>query len=86
MPAPERHDTLARVKELLRTNDALLLSLIEAMFAGEDIGYFIADGHMSVLEGSLGFLPRRVLVHDTDVPRATRLLKDADLAHELAAD
>lgn len=73
------------MKELLRTNDLVLLSRIEAMFETEEIGYFIADGHMSVLEGSLGFLPRRVLVHEPDFLRAKRLLTDADLAHELGA-
>ena len=68
----------------MRTNDAVLLSRIEAMFEDEGIGYFVADSHMSVLEGSLGFLPRRVLVHDADFAQAKRLLRDADLAHELA--
>lgn len=72
------------MKELLRTNDAVLLSLIEAIFDDAAIGYFVADQHMSVLEGSLGFLPRRVLVHDDDLPQARRLLIEAGLAHEIA--
>ena len=84
MPVRPGRDNVGRVKELLRTNDAVLLSRIEAMFEAEEIGYFIADHHMSVLEGSLGFLPRRVLVHELDVSRARRLLTEADLAHELA--
>ena len=71
------------MKELLRTNDAVLLSRIEAVFEDAGIGYFIADVHMSVLEGSLGFLPRRVLVIEEHHTRARRLLTDVDLAREL---
>lgn len=73
------------MKELLRTNDPVLLSLIEAMFEDDGIAYFIADQHMSVLEGSIGFLSRRVLVHEDDYARARRLMIDRDLAHELPA-
>ncbi len=74
------------MKELLRTNDAVLLSRIEAEFDHAGIGYFIADGHMSVLEGSLGFLPRRVLVIEDHYARARRLLTEVDLAHELPVE
>lgn len=73
------------MKELLRTNDAVLLSVVEAMFEDEGIAYFIADRHMSVLEGSAGFLSRRVLVHEDDFARARKLVIDRNLAHELPA-
>ena len=73
------------MKELLRTNDAVLLSLLEAIFEEDGIAYFIADQHMSVLEGSVGFLSRRVLVHEDDFARARRLMIERDLAHELPA-
>jgi hypothetical protein len=69
--------------ELLRTNDLVLLSRVEAIFNDEGIGFFIADQHMSVLEGSLGFLPRRVLVRDEDLARARRLLDELGLSKEL---
>ena len=41
---------------------------------------------MSIIEGSLGVLPRRILVHDDDNSQARQLLRDAGLAHELRAD
>jgi len=41
---------------------------------------------MSVLEGSLGILPRRVLVAEDDVSAARRLLQEAGLGHELRPD
>jgi hypothetical protein len=44
------------------------------------------DQNMSVLEGSLGILPRRVLVAENHELKARRLLKDAGLGHELRPD
>ena len=69
--------------ELLRTNDLVLISLVEAIFHGEGIRYFVADTHMSGLEGSAGFLTRRVLVDEDQLGRARRLLVEAGLDHEL---
>jgi hypothetical protein len=69
--------------ELLRTNDLVLISAVRAILAEDDIVVCIADDHMSALEGSLGFLPRRVLVGDRDLTRARRLLEDAGLGGEL---
>jgi hypothetical protein len=69
--------------ELLRTNDLILISLVESLLSAEQIGFFVADQHMSAVEGSLGFLPRRILVEADAVARARRLLADAGLAEEL---
>lgn len=74
------------MKEIVRTNDAVLVSAIGALFDGAKIAHMVLDQNMSVLEGSLGILPRRFLVADEDVPRARRLLSDAGLAHELRPD
>ena len=72
------------MKELLRTNDIVLISLVEALLKGEGIGCFVADEHMSSLEGSLGFLPRRVMVEADRLGQARRLLEDAGLTGELS--
>lgn len=72
------------VTELLRTNDAVLISAVEALLKGGGIECMVADKYMSVLEGSLGVLPRRVLVADSEADRARKLLKDAGLGHALA--
>jgi hypothetical protein len=69
--------------ELIRTNDLVVISLVEAILKGERIGCFVADQHMSAVEGSLGFLPRRVLVAEGDAVRARRILSEAGLAGEL---
>lgn len=74
------------MRELLRTNDAVLVSAIGALLDGARIPHMVLDQNMSVLEGSLGILPRRVLVADDYLLAARRLLTDAGLAHELRPD
>lgn len=71
------------MKELLRTNDLVLISAVEAILTEEGIAYMVADQHMSVLEGSAGFLARRVLVVDEDETDARRILTEAGYAGEL---
>jgi hypothetical protein len=71
------------MEELVRTNDLVMISAIEALLTAADIPCLVLDTHMSVLEGSLGIIPRRMLVPDEDVAQARRLLRDAGLAHEL---
>ena len=69
--------------ELLRTNDLVLISVVECLLESDDIAFFVADQHMSAMEGSLGFLPRRILVDADEADRARRLLAQAGLAEEL---
>jgi hypothetical protein len=72
-----------RLRELVRTNDIVLVSAIGALLDGANIHHLVLDQNMSVIEGSLGVLPRRILVHEDDNGRARQLLIDAGLAHEL---
>jgi len=74
------------VKEILRTNDAVLVSAVEALLQGAGIPHLVLDRNMSVLEGSLGILPRRVLVEESYSRSARLLLEDAGLARELRPD
>jgi hypothetical protein len=74
------------VRELVRTNDVVLVSAIEALLNGADIQHLVLDQNMSVLDGSVGAIPRRILVHDDDNRQARQLLTDAGLAHELRPD
>ncbi|HZZ62592.1 MAG TPA: DUF2007 domain-containing protein [Roseiarcus sp.] len=69
--------------EILRTNDLVLISAIESLMRAAGVGFFIADQHMAAVEGSLGFLPRRILVEARDEARTRRLLTEAGLAAEL---
>lgn len=69
--------------EIMRTNDLVLLSAVEALLRSAKIAVLIADQHMSSLEGSVGFLPRRLLVQADDANQARRLLRDAGMAQSL---
>jgi len=69
--------------EVLRTNDLVLISKAEAVLTDARIKVFVANRHISAVEGSLPFLPRRLLVASETAPRARRLLTDAGLGSEL---
>ncbi|ARE41276.1 Flagellar biosynthesis/type III secretory pathway ATPase [Rhodovulum sp. P5] len=64
------------MKELIRTNDPTLIAYATALLQGEEIDCFQMDVHMSVLEGSIGVLPRRIMVVDRDLFRARAVLRD----------
>jgi hypothetical protein len=68
------------VTELLRTNDLVLLSFLQAVLADAGIPSLVADQHTSVLEGSIGAIPRRLMVDPDDLIRARRLVADAGYA------
>lgn len=72
------------MRELLRTNDVVLLSAIGALLDSARIGHLVLDEHMSVLEGSIGLLPRRLLVEEDMVDRARALLREAGFGPALA--
>jgi hypothetical protein len=74
------------LRELVRTNDAVLISAIEALLTGAHIAHMVVDRNMSVLEGSIGIFPRRILVGDDEVQIARRLLEDAGFGNELRPD
>ncbi len=74
------------MKELLRSNDPVLLSYVSALLEEGDIAFMVADTNMSVLEGSIGVLPRRVLVESEKIGRARNILTEADLGHVISDD
>jgi hypothetical protein len=71
------------LRELVRTNDLVLISFLESLLDEAGLAFFVADRHMSAAEGSLGFLPRRILVVEDDFIAARRLVTEAGLAAEL---
>ena len=75
-----------KLRELVRTNDMVLVSAVGALLDGANIHHLVLDQNMSIIEGSLGVLPRRILVHEEDNREARQILADAGLAHELRAD
>lgn len=68
------------MKELLRSNDPTIIAFAKVLLQSEDIGVFEMDVHMSVLEGSVGILPRRLMVIERDLFMARAVLRDNDIA------
>jgi hypothetical protein len=68
---------------IVRTNDLVLISLLEAMLEDAGIDVFVADVHVSALEGMIGAFPRRVMVPADRAAQARRLLTEAGLGAEL---
>ena len=71
------------MEEIVRTNDLVTISFIEALLKDAGIVPFIADQNMSVIEGSLGILPRRVLVPADRAEEARQILREAGIGEEL---
>lgn len=65
------------MEELIRTNDIVLISYLEHCLREAGIEPLILDAHTSIVEGSLGVLPRRIMVAPEDIATARRIVKDA---------
>lgn len=68
------------MRELLRTNDSVRLNWLQAMLASAGIEAVILDMHTSIIEGSIGAIPRRLMVRAEDEARAREVLKDVEAA------
>ena len=71
------------MRELVRTNDIVLVSAIGALLDGANIHHLVLDQNMSVIEGSLGILPRRLMVAAGEAEEARALLAEAGIGAEL---
>ena len=70
------------MRELLRTNDAVLISYVEVLLRDADIAFDVFDRNMSIMEGTIGVLPRRILVEDEDFETARALLTAAGITYD----
>ena len=66
------------MRELLRTNDSVRLSWLQAMLASAGIEAVILDTHTSIIEGSIGAIPRRLMVREEDETRARVVMSDIE--------
>ena len=62
------------MKELLRTNDITIIAYVNALLASSGIDVFELDVNISVMEGSIGILPRRLMVRESDLALAKNLI------------
>ena len=70
------------MKEVLRTNDLVLLSYATHVLAEAGIEATVFDAHMSAVEGSIGAFPRRLMVQDDDIAKALRELSNVTITSE----
>ena len=69
--------------ELVRTNDAVIISFVESLMRDAGIACFVADQNMSILEGSIGLLQKRIMVNTDQTDAARRILTNADIANKI---
>ncbi|MHA1601184.1 MAG: putative signal transducing protein [Alphaproteobacteria bacterium] len=69
------------MREILRTNDVVKLSWVQALLADAGIETVLLDVHTSIIEGSIGAIPRRLMVIDEDYAQAIRILQAAGEDH-----
>jgi hypothetical protein len=74
------------MRELLITNDPVLLGYVQVLLADQGITALVFDQHISVLEGSIGAFPRRLMVDGDHWPRAARVMQDAGLSAWVKSD
>ena len=72
--------------ELIATNNLVTISFVESLLSEAGIEYLVLDQNMSILEGSIGIIPRRIMVGRDEIVQARRLLSDAGLEKELATE
>lgn len=70
------------MEELLRSNDPVWLSYVRHVLTEEGIAFLQLDDHMSVLEGSVGAIPRRIMVLGEDLARARLSLGNVALTRK----
>jgi hypothetical protein len=64
--------------ELVRTNDPVLISWLQAQLQGLGIDVLVLDQHMSAMDGSILAIPRRIMVDENRREEAEALLAEAD--------
>ena len=74
------------MREILRTNDPVVLTFVEALLRDAGLGTVVADAHMSIVEGSIGILPRRILVGTQEWTRARQVMNEAGLGAWVVGD
>jgi len=65
------------MRAVLKTIDPVVLNFAANLLSQEGIESVVFDAHSSVMDGNMGFLPRRLMVLDEDFSRADQLLRDA---------
>lgn len=82
----QQPESFSTMREILRSNNPVLLNFIEVLLRDAGCEPLVLDGNMSVMEGSIGILPRRLLVPEEHWVQARRVLEDAGLGQWVKSD
>lgn len=74
------------MREILRSNDAVLINFVVVLLRDAGLNPQLVDEHISAIEGSIGALPRRVLIDADEVAQAKRVMKEADLSQWISSN
>lgn len=74
------------MREIVRSNDAVLLNFIVVLLRDAGLSPHLADEHVSAMEGSIGALPRRILIDSDNLTKAKRVLTEADMSQWISTD
>jgi len=72
------------LKELVRANKPALLSFVQSLLRDAGIEFILTDEHASIMDGSIGALPRRILVSGDDFDAARQIMRDAEIGDEIS--
>lgn len=65
------------MKEVARSTDPVRLSFLTALLADAGLTVIPLDTHASIVQGSLGIIPQRLMVVDDEFEAAIAVLRDA---------
>jgi len=71
------------MKTILKSTNPATLNFAEAILKAEGIPSFLMDQHMSAMEGSIGIIPRRIMVVDEDAVEARKRLSENGLEDDI---
>lgn len=74
------------MKAIIKTTDPLMVSFVIDLLDQEGVKAFEFDQNFSVMDGSIGIIPRRIMVIDEEMNKARKLLREAGLGHELEVE
>ena len=74
------------MREILRSNDAVLISFVVALLSDAGLSPQLVDEHVSAIEGSIGALPRRILIGADEAAQAKRIMQEAELSQWISTD
>lgn len=74
------------MREVLRSNDPILINFVVVLLRDDGLSPMIVDEHTSAVEGSIGVIPRRILVASDELAQAKRVLTEADLSQWISVN